>query len=187
MRFDAHKILMLAALLAGASATSATWAQPAAKMSTKPIPTSAIPMPALRSRAEQIYSEVREALAQQNYERFMELTLPAGSGKPPPKAVFDQIALRLMDDYPVLESLTFARIERSGDWIGYYAENRIADPKRTFIYFFRFKRVDNDLKMSGRIVIKDIPQVKEQFRTTDEIALNPIFRLPGQKGYQGKD
>jgi hypothetical protein len=119
MRFEAHKILMLAALLAGASATSAAWAQPAAKMSTKPIPTSAIPMPALRSRAEQIYSEVREARAQQNYERFMELTLPAGSGKPPPKAVFDQIALRLMDDYPVLESLTFARIERSGDWIGY--------------------------------------------------------------------
>jgi hypothetical protein len=47
--------------------------------------------------------------------------------------------------------------------------------------------VDNDLKMSGRIVIKDIPQVKEPFRTTDEIALNPVFRLPGQKGYQGKD
>lgn len=187
MQIDSRKFLILAVLTAGVLAAPQSQAQPAAKMSVKPLPTSAIPMPALRTRAEEIYSQVREALATQNYDRFMELTLPAGSGKPPPKPVFEQIALRLMDDYPVLESLTFAKIERSGDWIGYYAENRIADPNRTFIYFFRFKRIGNDLKMSGRIVIKDIPQVKEQFRTTDEIALNPIFRLPGQKGYLGKD
>jgi hypothetical protein len=174
----------IAAAIAGLLPAAPALAQSTVHRATKDVKTSDIPLPALRSRAEEIYTRVRDALYNKDYDTFMALTLPAGKGKPPPKEVFDQIAFRLGDDYPVLESLNFVKLDRSGDWIGYYAEDRVSDAKRTYIYLFRFKRVDEDLKMYGRIVHVDIPQVKRQFSTLDEIALNPIFRLPGQKGYK---
>jgi hypothetical protein len=187
MRFDATGKLT-AACAALAVMTLAGLLPPASAqepISMKPISTAAIPLPALRKRAEEIYADVRNALYTQNYDEFMRLTIPAGKGKPPPREVFSQIALRMLDDYPVLESLNFVKVERSGDWIGYYAEDRISDPKRTFIYGFRFKREYGDLKMSGQVAVQDIPHNPGQIPTLNEIDLNPKFKLPGQKGAKG--
>jgi hypothetical protein len=173
-----------AAAIAVALPAARTLGQSPVQRATKDVKTADIPESALRSRAEEIYSQLREALYNKDYDTFMALTIPAGKGKPPPKEVFDQIAFRLGDDYPVLESLNFVKLDRSGDWVGYYAEDRVSDAKRTYIFMFRFKRVGEDLKMYGRVVHTDIPRVKRQFSTMDEIALNPIFRLPGQKGFK---
>jgi hypothetical protein len=147
-------------------------------------PRSEVPPALLRYQLEQVYRAVRAALESRDYAAFQRLVIPARSGKPPPQAAFDKVALNLLDDYPVLEQLDFVKVEQSGDWAGYYAEDRVADMSRTYILFFRFKRGPQGWRISGRVVAHDIARVSGQYRTLDEIALNPIFRLPGQRGYR---
>lgn len=158
-------------------------AQPAPTAPKKAATRNEIPSEALRFQLEQVYRAVRAALEGKDYPKFLQLVIPAKSGKPPPPEAFDKVALNLLDDRPVLEQLNFVKVEQSGDWAGYYTENRVADPARTFIMFFSFKRTPQGWKMSGHVTIHAIPQVNNQYRTLDEIALNPIFRLPGQRGY----
>jgi hypothetical protein len=141
---------------------------------------------ALRTQLEQVYRAVRGAVEAKDYPTFLSLVIPAQSGKPPPPEAFDKVALNLLDDYPPLEQLDFVKVDRSGDWAGYYTENRVADPKRTLILFFIFKRTPEGWKMSGRVIVGDIAQVNGQIRTLNEISLARKFRLPGQKGYQAK-
>jgi hypothetical protein len=156
-------------------------AQPAAKQAAAG---NAIPPETLRLQLEGVYRAVRASLIAADYPTFLRLIIPARSGKPPPREAFEKVALNLADDRPVLEQLDFVKVEQSGDWAGYYTENRVADPSRTFILFYAFKRTPEGWKMSGRVVVHAIPQVQGQLRTLDEIALNPDFRLPGQAGYR---
>jgi hypothetical protein len=138
----------------------------------------------LRFQLERVYRAVRHAVEMRDYPTFLQLVIPAQSGKPPPPAAFDRIALNLLDDYPVLEQLNFVKVDQSGEWAGYYTENRVADTERIQILFFKFKRGPQGWKMSGRVVEQDIPYTVGRYRTLDEIALNPAFRLPGQRGYR---
>jgi hypothetical protein len=140
----------------------------------------------LRRQLEQTYRAVRAAVETRDYPAFLNLVIPAQSGKPPPPEIFNKVALNLLDDYPPLEQLDFVKVDRSGDWAGYYAENRVADVNRTLILFFMFKRTPEGWKMSGRVTAGDIAQVPGQTRTLNEISLDRKFRLPGQKGYQAK-
>lgn len=162
-------------------------ADPAASAPAEPKKAAArneIPPEALRLQLEQTYRAVRLALERQDYKTFLQLVIPAREGKPPPEAAFQKIALNLLDDYPVLEQLQFVKVAQSGDWAGYYTENRVADVARTYILCFKFKRGPQGWKMSTRLEVQDIPQSKGQYRALDEIALNPKFRLPGQPGYK---
>jgi hypothetical protein len=156
---------------------------PAAAAATKKTTGTDVSPEALRAQLEQVYRAVRAAVEAKDYPAFLQLVIPAKSGAPPPPGAFEKVALNLLDDYPPLEQLDFAKVDRSGDWAGYYAENRVADPNRTFILFFMFKRAPEGWKMSGRVIVGDIAQVRGQYRTLDEIALNRKFRLPGQKGF----
>jgi hypothetical protein len=138
----------------------------------------------LRFELEQVYRSVRESLVERNYQKFLNLVLPAREGPPPPEAAFDKVVLNLLDDYPVLEQLTFVQVVRSGDWAGYYTVNNVADPNNVFIHGYKFKHTAEGWKMSGRVAGVMVPRVKGEYRVLDEIALNPAFRLPGQKGYK---
>ena len=138
----------------------------------------------LRKQLEDVYRTVRESLVDRNYPKFLQLVLPAREGPPPPAAAFDKVALNLLDDYPVLEQLNFVRLERSGDWAGYYTVNNVADAKTVFIHGFKFKRTAEGWKISGRVALSSVPRAAGPYRILDEIALNPVFRLPGQKGYK---
>jgi len=138
----------------------------------------------LRQQLEQVYRGVRESLVNRNYPRFLQLVLPAREGPPPPAAAFDKVVLNLLDDYPVLEQLDFVKVERSGDWAGYYTVNNVADAKTVFIHGFKFKQTAEGWKISGRVAVSMVPRAGGQFRILDEIALNPIYRLPGQKGFR---
>jgi hypothetical protein len=147
-------------------------------------PRQAAVSPQARLELEATYRNVRQALLDRNYPAFLQLVIPARKGKAPPREVFDKIAVHLLDDYPDLETLNFVKIERSGAWAGYYAENRIADPDRTDILMFAFRRNGDNWQLSGRVMMVSIPQVRGQHRTLNEISLNPKFRLPGQRGYR---
>jgi hypothetical protein len=138
----------------------------------------------LRKQLEDVYRAVRESLLGKDYNAFLQLVLPAREGPPPPAAAFDKVALNLLDDYPVLEQLTFVKVERSGDWAGYYTVNTVAEPKSVFIHGFKFKHTAEGWKMSGKVAVIKVPRAGSQFRVADEVALNPVFRLPGQKGYK---
>lgn len=140
--------------------------------------------PQLRFQVEATYRAARQSLLEKNYPAFLKLVIPAHKGKVPPKEVFDKIAIHLLDDYPDLEILNFVKIEKSGEWAGYYTENRTADPDRTDIVMFAFRRSGAEWRLSGRVVLVSIPQVRGQHRTLNEISLNPKFRLPGQRGYR---
>jgi hypothetical protein len=179
MRLLAIGLALSLLLLTNAGMAQA--AQPAAKQAATG---HAIPPDALRFQLEGVYRAVRASLVTPDYPTFLRLIIPARSGKPPPKEAFEKVALNLADDRPVLEQLDFVKVEQSGDWAGYYTENRVADPSRTFILFYAFKHTPEGWKMSGRVVVHAIPQVQGQVRTLDEIAQNPDFRLPGQPGYR---
>jgi hypothetical protein len=138
----------------------------------------------LRLQLEQVYRAVRQSLLSKDYPTFLKLVLPARAGPPPPEAAFDKVVLNLLDDYPVLEQLTFIKVERSGDWAGYYTANNVADAKNVFIHGYKFKRTAEGWKMSGKVAESMVARAGGDFRVLDEIALNPVFRLPGQKGYK---
>jgi hypothetical protein len=138
----------------------------------------------LRKQLEDVYRTVRESLVDRNYPVFLRLVLPARAGPPPPATAFDKVALNLLDDYPVLEQLSFVKLERSGDWAGYYTVNNVAEPKNVFIHGYSFKHTAEGWKISGKVAVSSVPRAGGQFRVLDEIALNPVFRLPGQKGYK---
>jgi hypothetical protein len=182
MRLFAIGVMLNFFLFAGAWAADP--AVPATAASKKAPGAGEIPPQLLRYQLEQTYRVVRGALEARDYQTFLQLVIPARAGPPPSEEAFNKVALNLLDDYPVLEQLNFAKVGQSGDWAGYYTENRVADLKRTYILFFKFKRAKEGWKMSGRVTVVDIPRIEGQFRTLDEIALNPKFRLPGQRGYK---
>ncbi len=146
--------------------------------------TSNISSELLRFQLEHVYRDVRAAVESKDYATYLRLVIPARSGKPPPQEAFDKIAVRLLDDYPALEWIQFVKVDRSGDWAGYYTEDRSSNINLTYVRAFNFKRAGQGWKMSSRVIVQAIPQVNGQFRTLNEIALNPIFRLPGQRGYR---
>lgn len=164
----------------------AAWgADPAAPSTAKKQPAATDASDALlRKQLEEVYRAVRESLVDRNYPTFLKLVLPAREGPPPPAAAWDKVVLNLLDDYPVLEQLTFVKVERSGDWAGYYTVNNVADPKTVFVHGYKFKQTAEGWKISGRVAVSMVPRAAGQFRIFDEIALNPIYRLPGQKGFK---
>lgn len=182
MRFIATSLATMLFLAPLAQAQPASRSAPAKAQQSAP---AGHPSPEiLRPQLEQTYREVRGALETRDYPAFTALVIPAKSGKPPPKDAFDKIAVRLLDDYPPLDTLSFVKIDRSGDWAGYYAENRVADPNRIDIVLFRFQRSGKAWKMSGRVVVQSISWRDNQAATLKEISANAKFRLPGQRGYR---